>query len=85
MNFYIDRNKWTIRKFVNMLAVHIKGIRHPPYSVLTVFDTLFHVNVPISPTSSLICGKSGIGMQSAMVVINHVSGLPFSYILWKSF
>jgi hypothetical protein len=55
--------KRTIRKFLNMLAVHIEGTKHPPYAYLTHF---FHVNVPLNikltfsacPTKFLICWGS---------------------------
>jgi hypothetical protein len=44
-NFYIERNiftkivavKWMIRKCINTRAVHIEGIRHPPYVYLKHF------------------------------------------------
>jgi hypothetical protein len=36
--------KRTIRQFLNTLAVHNEGIRHPPYAYLTHF---FCVNVPL--------------------------------------
>jgi hypothetical protein len=35
--------KGTIRKFLNIVAVHIEGLRHP---AICLFDTLFGVNVP---------------------------------------
>jgi hypothetical protein len=37
----------TIRKFLNTLEVHIKGIRYPPYAYFAHF---FRVNVPLHLT-----------------------------------
>jgi hypothetical protein len=37
--------KRSLRKFLNMLAVHSEGIRHPPYAYLTHFS---RVNVPLT-------------------------------------
>jgi hypothetical protein len=34
----------TIRKFLNMVAVHIEGSMHPP---ICLFETLFRVSVPV--------------------------------------
>jgi hypothetical protein len=36
----------TIRKFLNTLAVHIEGLRHPPPSYAYIFDTLFWCQCP---------------------------------------
>jgi hypothetical protein len=44
MLFKIIAFKWTIRKILNMLTVHIEGIRHP---FICLLDTLFCVSVPL--------------------------------------
>jgi hypothetical protein len=36
--------KETIRKFLNMIAVHIKSSRHPP---ICLFETVFRASVPV--------------------------------------
>jgi hypothetical protein len=37
----------TIRKFLNTLAVHIEGLRHPPPHMLTFLTHFFGVSVPL--------------------------------------
>jgi hypothetical protein len=39
--------KRAIRKFLNMVAAHIEGLRYPP---ICLFETLFRVNVPLMGT-----------------------------------
>jgi hypothetical protein len=42
--------KGTIRKFLNVVAAHIEGLRYPPYAYLT---RSFRVNVPLTEENKL--------------------------------